>query len=135
MARPSKMTPQTVKKILDALTAGNTRKAAAQYAGIDQDTLCRWLRRYADFADAVLQAEAAAEVGHVANIAAAANDGDVRASIFWLERRRYQDWGRVDRIELEVRETAERVAAATGADAGWLIRRAAEIAAAASRED
>lgn len=134
MARPSKYTPERVASILEALTAGNTRRAAAAYGGIDENTLGRWIARFGDFAEAVKSAEAAAEVGHVANIAAAANDGTWTASAWWLERRRHADWGKVDRVEIEVRKAAERVAAATGADPDWLIRRAAEIVAAAERD-
>lgn len=131
MARPSKYTPETVKKILDALAAGNTRKASAQYAGVGENTLGDWLRRYRDFRDAALQAEGQAEVSHVANIMQAARSGSVMASMFWLERRRFSDWGKIDRLEVTVRAAAEAIAGQTGADADWLIRRAGEIAAAA----
>jgi hypothetical protein len=127
MARPSKYTPATVKKITDALSAGNTRRAAAAYAGIDVRTMERWARRYAAFAASLLQVEAACEVGHVAAITKAARDGDWKASAWWLERRRHADWGKVDRLEIEITETAARVAAQTGADPDWLIKRAVEL--------
>jgi len=127
--RPSKYTPERVKRITDALAAGNSRKAAAAYGGISDDALGSWMRRYADFADAVKSAEAQAEVAHVANIAQASRDGSWQASAWWLERRRHQEWGRVDRLEIEIRRTAERVAAQTGADPDWLVKRAAEIVA------
>jgi hypothetical protein len=108
MARPTKYTPETVKKILDALAAGNTRKASALYAGIGENTLGDWLNRYRDFRDAVENAEARAEVGHVLNIRQAAQSGTWTASAWWLERRRHQEWGRKDRIEIinSVRELA-----------------------------
>ena len=131
MARPGRLayTPETVKRIVDALGAGNTRRASAAYGGISEDTLARWIKRYADFADAVKSAEASAEVSHVARIAQASQAGAWQASAWWLERRRHAEWGRVDRLEIEIRRTAERVAAATGADPDWLVRRAAEIVA------
>lgn len=44
----------------------------------------------------------------------------------------YRDGLPVQPIELEVRRAAERIAAATGADPDWLIKRAQEIAAEAS---
>lgn len=131
MARPSKYQPATVKKITDALSAGNTRKASAQYAGIGENTLGDWLRRFRDFRDAVLRAEAAAEVAHVANIARAGQAGSWQASLAWLERRRHADWAKTDRVEIEIRESAARVAQAIGADPDWLVTRASEIAAAA----
>jgi hypothetical protein len=130
--RPSKYTPERVKRITDALAAGNSRKAAAAYGGITLETLCAWERNFLDFSTAVKSAEAAAEVGHVANIAQAARGGTWQASAWWLERRRHAEWGKVDRIEIEVRRAAERVAAQTGADPDWLVKRAAEIVAAES---
>ena len=130
--RPSKYTPERVKRITDALAAGNSRKAAAAYGGISDDALGAWMRRFADFADAVKSAEASAEVAHVANIAQASRDGSWQASAWWLERRRHAEWAKVDRLEIEIRRTAERIAAQTGADPDWLVKRAAEIVAAES---
>jgi hypothetical protein len=126
MPRPSKYTPETVKKIVDALSAGCTRKTAAAFAGVDESTFCRWLHRFADFASSVTLAEASCEVAMVATIRAAA-PSDWRAASWWLERRRHQSWGRVDRIEVDIRMAAERVAEATGADPAWLIARAEQI--------
>jgi hypothetical protein len=132
MARPPKFNAERAKRVTDALTAGVTRKVAAQYAGVDPTTLCRWLKRYADFAAQVTLVEAQAEVSAVATIRAAAKS-DWRAAAWWLERRR-DDWNKVDRLEVEIRDAAEKVAAVTGADAGWLVKRAGEIADAAARE-
>lgn len=115
MARPTKYTPETVKKILDALSAGNTRGASSAYGGIDQKTFENWLKRYSDFSEQVKDAEARAEVGHVANIAQAARSGNWTASAWWLERRRHQDWGRKDK--LEIISTVREMALAAGADA------------------
>lgn len=117
MARPgpdTKYTPETVKKIVEALAAGNTRGASSAYGGISQKTLERWMKRYVEFDEAIKDAEARAEVGHVANIAQASRNGNWTASAWWLERRRHQDWGRKDRIEIinSVREMAK----AAGAD-------------------
>jgi hypothetical protein len=92
MPRPSKFRPEVAEKIIAALKAGNTRTASALYAGIDYSTLKRWTERNAEFCAALDQAEAQAEVGHVATLAAAARAGEWRASLAWLERRRHDDW-------------------------------------------
>ena len=81
--RRTKYTPDRVKRIVDALRAGNTRKAASAYGGVDQDTFSRWEHRYTDFADAVEKAESEAEIGHVANILKASRDGAWQASAWW----------------------------------------------------
>lgn len=130
MARPTKLTPATEKAILDALRAGATRTAAFEAAGVHRSKISVYMRRSATFRDAVISSEAAAEVRAVVGIRTAINANDWRACAWWLERQRRDAWGRVDRIEIEIRRAAERVAAQTGADPDWLVKRAAEIAAA-----
>lgn len=100
MARPSKFTEACREAILTALRAGNTRTAAAAYARIDRSTFKLWLQRYPTFLADVEKAEADAEVAMVANIRKAVNDGTWTAAAWWLERRRHEDWGRKDRLEL-----------------------------------
>lgn len=100
MARPTKRTPQVQEAILLALRAGNTRVASALYVGIARETLLRWISRSVAFRHQVEQAEAQAEVRCVTKLSNAANEGDWRAALAWLERRRHEDWGRRDRIDL-----------------------------------
>lgn len=95
-----KRTDATRDLILQALRAGNTRQASASYAQIHIDTFHDWLKRFPNFAEGVKKAEADAEVRHVANIAKASADGNWTASAWWLERRRHEDWGRKDRVEI-----------------------------------
>jgi hypothetical protein len=94
MARPTKYTPEREKRILAALEAGCSRRLAAQCGGVDQDTLVGWMRRYSGFSDAVTRAECQAERAAVEAIHDAAEAGDWRASVWWLERRRPESWGR-----------------------------------------
>lgn len=128
MSRPSKFTPDRVERILTALRAGNTRMAAAAYAGVHRDTLADWMARHSAFSADVQKAEADAEVRHVANIAKAAQDGNWTASAWWLERRRHQDWGKVDRVEVNIRREAERLADELGLDATEILAEAERIA-------
>jgi hypothetical protein len=88
------------RRLCDALAAGNTRRAACAFAGISQDSLGRWLRRYADFADAIQKAEGEAELRHVAVVTGAAQAGVWQAAAWWLERRFPNDYGRtVQQVE------------------------------------
>lgn len=93
VGRPTKRTPEREQRLLTALAAGNTRKAACHYAGIDLHTLGRWMQ-IATFATAIEKAETDAEVRFVAQIAKAAQDGTWQAAAWWLERRRPLDYGR-----------------------------------------
>jgi hypothetical protein len=51
MPRPTKYTPETVKKILEALETGASYKVAAAYAGIHFDTFNEWRERFSEFSD------------------------------------------------------------------------------------
>jgi hypothetical protein len=128
MARRSKQTTETEKAILDLLRAGITRTAAAELNGVDRVTLWRWMARSATFRNAVAAAEAQAEVRATITLRQA-GETDWHAALAWLERRRHADWGKVDRVEIEVKRIAARIAAQTGADPDWLVKRAVEIAA------
>ena len=90
--RPTKYNPLVQERIANALSAGNTRKDSAAYAGISEDTFALWLAKYPDFADAIEKAEADAAVRNVAIIGKAAQNGTWQAAAWWLERRRKSDW-------------------------------------------
>jgi hypothetical protein len=127
MARPTKRSATTEAAILTALRGGMTRTAAAESNGVDRTQLWRWMTRSATFRNAVAAAEAQAEVRATITLRQA-GETDWHAALAWLERRRHADWGKVDRVEIEIKRAAARIAAQTGADPDWLVKRAAEIA-------
>lgn len=94
MARPTKYTPQTVKKITDALRMGATYELACGYAGISFETFSQWREKKPEFLEAVKEAEGAAAVGWLAKIEKAANDGEWQAAAWKLERRYPEMYGR-----------------------------------------
>lgn len=101
MSRPAKFTPERAERVLEAIGAGATRRAAAGHAGIDHATLYRWLERNATFATALRAREDEVEVRCVATIQTAMRD-DWRAAAWWLERRRADEYGRREKIDVEV---------------------------------
>ncbi len=102
MARPSKLTADLQRRVVEAISLGATLEHAAQYGPIDYATLRRWVvageknpgTPYGDFRMAVLEAEARAVVVWLAQIEKAARDGDWRAAAWKLERRHPQIYGR-----------------------------------------
>jgi len=93
MARPSKLNEETQRRLLAAISAGNTRRASALYGGVDERTLYGWIKRgqgkserenngeYFQFFQALTRAEAECEVNFVAVIKKAAagyDTGEVR---------------------------------------------------------
>jgi hypothetical protein len=79
------LTPELQERVLQAIRAGNTREATANYAGIGRTTLFRWLEQgeastsgqYRDFWNAVKKAEADCEVRNVGIIQMACQGGQV----------------------------------------------------------
>jgi len=101
MARPSKLTPEIQKKIIEAVKAGNYYEAACAYAGVSYSTLRGWIvkgekaksGKYLKFLEAVRQAEAEAEARIVLQWQKAMPE-DWRAAQAFLERRYPERWGK-----------------------------------------
>tara|TARA_Y100000114_G_scaffold147662_1_gene159714 strand:+ start:1651 stop:2037 length:387 start_codon:yes stop_codon:yes gene_type:complete len=106
MSRRTKLTPDTKEDVVKALRAGNSRRDSALYAGISEQTFYSWMKRgrdgeplYAEFLEAVEKAEAQSVVRNVAIIQRAAED-TWQAAAWWLERKRPDDWGRRQRMDI-----------------------------------
>jgi hypothetical protein len=94
VGRRSKLTPETQKKITDALQLGATYEHACNYAGISYQTFNEWTKAKPEFLEVVKEAEGKATVGWLARIEQAAKDGAWQAAAWKLERRYPQDYGR-----------------------------------------
>lgn len=120
--RPPKLSDEVVEKLCQALSAGNYRNVAAEWAGISARVLREWMRRgkeqkagpFRDFRRRVLEAEKAAEIRAVGLIMKAAQD-DPRHAEWWLERKFNDRWGRKDTTRLSGGATPIRVEAKTHA--------------------
>jgi len=106
MARRTKLTPETKEDIVKALRAGNSRRDSALYAGVSETTFYSWMARgregeplYSEFLEAVEKAEAQSVVRNVAIIQRAAEE-TWQAAAWWLERKRPDDWGRRQRMDI-----------------------------------
>lgn len=108
MARQSKLTPETQKKIVGAIAEGNYLETAAAIGGVTYTTLNNWMRKgesassgaYVEFLEAVKKAEAEAEALRVSRISKAGKEGNWQADAWYLERRYPDRWGK--RIQQEV---------------------------------
>lgn len=94
MARPTKLTPELQDRLCEVLRAGNYIEAACAYVGIDSSQYRRWHEKNYTFRTAVDTARAQAEVGSVARIRKAGQEGDWRADAWWLERSFNDRWGK-----------------------------------------
>lgn len=104
--RPSKLTEDVKRRLLDAIRAGNYYETACQFAGISYQTFRNWMERgeqaktgqYFEFFEAVTRAEAEAEARMVA-LWQAQIPQDWRAARDFLARRYPERWAGRERIE------------------------------------
>ena len=101
IGRPTKFTPETRSKLLEAVNAGVYMHIAAEYAGIHVSTLHEWLERgrtdaiagretdFSEFSEEIVRTAAKVEVRALAQIAQAGTE-DWRAAA-WLAERRYPE--------------------------------------------
>ena len=116
LGRPTKMDPDTKKKLNTALQIGLSQKKAAIYAGIGETTFYRWQKKAIDidqechgnpdnikdvadlelweFWESIKKAKVDGEINHLGNITNAANNGVWQASAWFLERSNPNDWSK-----------------------------------------
>lgn len=98
--RPTKLTEDTVNKIVAFVRAGNYPETAARACGIHPATFYRWKERgeeeprgpYRSFFEQLSEAEAFAETMAIAEVREGRRGWQGRA--WWLERKYFGRWGR-----------------------------------------
>jgi hypothetical protein len=80
--------PERVRRVLDALRAGNTVVCSAALAGVGVSTHNRRVADDPDYAAAVEEARAEAEARMVAVVVGSAHDGNVDSAKWFLSRSR-----------------------------------------------
>lgn len=105
LGRPTKLTPETKRRLLALLGTGCTRRDACLASGVPVRTFMCWLERgvkereagrstlFTEFLAETEQAEAEARAKLTAVIVKAAADGDWRAALEYLKRRDREHWG------------------------------------------
>jgi hypothetical protein len=111
--RPSKFTPEARKTILKALAQGNTRKTAAELAGVDKTNLIRWINRgkskaekdaeFREFRTQVRLAEAKAVSAAVRTIRAFGRK-NWNAFAWWLSKKEPDEWGEQKDLLLQLKK-------------------------------
>jgi len=108
MGRPSKLTPEVVRKICDNIRLGMSYERAAMCAGISRSTFHLWKAKgeqaktgkYLDFLNTLVQAEMEGEQRLLAAIKKAGIDGKWPAAAWILERRHPSHWAKVTKHEI-----------------------------------
>ena len=114
VGRPSKLTPERKKRIIDSIRIGGSLEGAAEVAGIHRSTFYNWMDRgknakkgeYRDFFDTVTVAKAEAEMILISRIHKAGFKDDWKANA-WILKNRYGDQYR-ETQNLDVQRADER---------------------------
>jgi hypothetical protein len=112
VGRPSKLTPEVIERICEALRAGNFIEPSCEYAGVSHESYFKWMRRANDddasplhlqFKESVTRARSTAEIRNVAMIQRAAQQPNHwTAAAWWLERVAPARWGKQQKITAEI---------------------------------
>lgn len=87
MARPTKMTPEVLKKLEDAYLCDATHLQAARYAGISEPTLHDYKNKHPEFSKRIEDLRGMTTFKAKLNIKKAIDGGDKNDSKWHLERR------------------------------------------------
>lgn len=89
-----KYSPKRHRAIIEALANGNTIAASAAAGGISVALYYKWREVLPEFDEQCHDAEYAFERKAVQYLVGQMDAGNLSAVLFWLERRRRDDWGR-----------------------------------------
>jgi hypothetical protein len=103
MARPTKYTEETIKRLEHAISLGASYGQACAYAGISDETFRLWREAKVGFLGRLQKAEGQAVVGWLNTIESAAASGQWQAAAWKLERRYPDEFARRDRLDVEQR--------------------------------
>ena len=132
--RPSVMTPEVQRAILQAVSSGMPIKHAAQKVGIGQASLYRLTERNEGFREALAIARAEFLNRHVSNIERIASEQDgnnsahsLRASMFLLERCFPNEFAQRKHVDIDQTVTSNRTLSVNVLDSGEIIKDALAV--------
>ncbi len=114
--RPTLLCEEVAEKIILAVANGNTRACSAAFADVTARTFQGWLAQgeadteaglvteHSEFLQRIKKAEGDAEAWSVAKVRAGGPGWQGNA--WWLERKKFNEWGRKDSVNLKAQVEA-----------------------------
>lgn len=90
--RGSKISPELVKKLVEAFKMGYNVTQAAMFAGITRQTLADWIKKYEEFAHQINDAMDYPNRKARAVVMSSIEAGNTNDARWWLERRQRDDF-------------------------------------------
>ena len=116
--RPTALTPETAKRILDAISVGGTYEIAAGYGGITERTLYKWIARgengeepFDQFVQDLNAAKAKGAIQLLSTVIRAAQEQSWQAAA-WILERRHGYTRQPDVVPVSVQIDAEQISVA-----------------------
>lgn len=102
-----KLTPELAEEAIRLVKGGASNADVISYLGVAESTFYAWLRdpqndAQAELAQGIKKAETERKLWHLQRIHKAAEEGDWKASAWYLERRYPNEYARTQRITGEV---------------------------------
>lgn len=119
MPRKTKLTKDLIKEAERLLRAGNYTVTVCQFLGISERTWYNWLNEgekdleagknnlKVQFFQSVKKAESTSEIRNVQVVQNAAQEGDWKAAMTYLERKFPDRWGRREKVSADVSHSGE----------------------------
>lgn len=101
-----KYSKERAENIIQSIRDGNYNITAALSNGITEETFYTWMKEKSDFSESVKEAQAEAESKMVEKVVSAADD-TWQAAAWYLERKNYRKWGKVDTHNVINKELSE----------------------------
>lgn len=116
--RKSKYTPDTVKRLTDAIRLGGSDRDACVFAGISEDTLANWRKTKPDFSESIDRARMDGKLQRIGRIKKH-GENDWRADAWYLERRWPEEYAQTYIIKVTTEDAATLKKAGLTASEAW----------------
>jgi transposase len=126
VGRPTKRTPEIVGQILTGVARGWPVKVAAAKAGVGYSTVREWAVGNPEFAEALENAEGAAQAKYLGQIEEASAES-WQAAAWILERRWSSSYAKREHITFDVAAEVRRLAAESGLDESEIMAEAERV--------
>jgi hypothetical protein len=133
--RPTLYTPQTIDRLLAGLADGLNKEQACKAAGIGASTLSDWVERHPELEPQLQKARETARQKALANIKAAGDGGDWRASAEFLRLGWPKDYRQGSNIKVEATAQAGSGVVISEEDRRKIIEQRARLLAKRAEED
>ena len=118
--RPTKYEPQFAEQATKLCLLGATNPELANFFGVAESTISKWLVDEPEFSEAVKEGRQAADAKVAESLYQQALAGNPTAQIFWLKNRRKENWRELSKVEKTVKGNVRHTHESVSDSADWV---------------